>query len=91
MKLPNTWIGIPALIAGMLGGALGWLITIAGCQVGTGGRCLGAATVVAALAFSGAALGLTLILSLVYRSLAEWREANQKSDSTSGRNRSNPD
>jgi hypothetical protein len=80
MRLPNPWIGIPALLAGLLGGVLGWLITDAGCRVGEAGRCFGTAAFVAALAFIGAALGLALILSLVYRSLAEWREANPKAD-----------
>jgi hypothetical protein len=43
---------------------------------GAGGytTCVGWATLVAALAFLGVTIGVALILVLVYRSLAEWRE-----------------
>jgi hypothetical protein len=77
-RRPNPWIALPALLIGLLAGALGWMVTDLSCRSpdGAGGytTCVGWATLVAALAFLGVTIGVALILVLVYRSLAEWRE-----------------
>ena len=77
-RRPNPWIALPALLIGFLAGALGWMVTDLSCRTpdGAGGytTCVGWATLVAALAFLGVTIGVALILVLVYRSLAEWRE-----------------
>ncbi len=77
-RRPNPWIAIPALVLGGLAAALGWIITDVSCRVPTdaGGytTCVGWAILVAVLSFLVVTIGVTLILSLVYRSLAEWRE-----------------
>jgi hypothetical protein len=69
---------LPALALGVLAAALGWIITDVSCRVpdGAGGytTCVGWAVVVALLSFLVVTIGVALILVLVYRSLAEWRE-----------------
>ncbi|HEY7468030.1 MAG TPA: hypothetical protein VIC07_00685 [Acidimicrobiia bacterium] len=69
---------MPALALGVLAAALGWIITDVSCRVpdGAGGytTCVGWAVVVALLSFLVVTIGVALILVLVYRSLAEWRE-----------------
>jgi hypothetical protein len=80
MTTPNPWISIPALIAGLVGGALGWIVTNLACRVegGPASDCPVAATTVALVGFLGATVGMAVVLSLVYRSLGEWRELRNK-------------
>ena len=77
-RRPNPWIAVPALSLGALAGILGWVVTDVSCRVPQGGggytTCLGWAALVAILSFLVATIGVALILSLVFRSLAEWRE-----------------
>lgn len=79
MKLrPNPWIAVPALGLGILLGYLGWLVTDASCRLeattALGSGCPLASTLVGLVSFVIATWGIALILSLVYRSLAEHRE-----------------
>jgi hypothetical protein len=66
------------LLLGALGGALGWIVTDVSCRAPDGGggysTCTGWAAVVALASFVVVTIGVALILVLVYRSLAEWRE-----------------
>ena len=77
-RRPNPWIAIPALLAGILAGALGWVVTDVSCNApdatGDLSSCLGWAALVAIVSFLVVTIGMTLILSLVYRSIAEWNE-----------------
>ncbi|MGH8913582.1 MAG: hypothetical protein ACRDZM_03605 [Acidimicrobiia bacterium] len=77
-RRPNPWIAIPSLGLGALAATLGWIVTDVSCRVPevSGGHtsCLGWATVVAIAAFLAVTIGAAVILVLVYRSLAEWRE-----------------
>jgi membrane protein implicated in regulation of membrane protease activity len=77
-RRPNPWIAVPALVLGALAGALGWLVTDVSCRqpaVASGtASCAGWSTVIAIAAFATVAIGVTLILVLVYRSLGEWRD-----------------
>ncbi len=72
-RWPNPWIALPALAFGALGGVLGWVVTDAACRQG-GESCAGWATVVAVISFTGVVVGVALVMVLVYKSLAEWRE-----------------
>lgn len=77
-KRPNPWIAVPALVMGLLAGALAWVVTEVSCrQPGTSGAvstCYGWAGFFAVVSFLGATVGVAVILVLVYRSIAEWRE-----------------
>ena len=79
-RRPNPWIAIPSLALGLLAGALGWVVTDVSCRQpdGTGGftSCTGWAVLVAAVSFVVVTIGVALIMVLVYRSLAEWREGS---------------
>ena len=70
---------------GLLAGALGWVVTDVSCRQ-DGDSCVGWSATIATLAFISVTVGLTLVLVLVYRSLAEWQEKtdrqSQDSDST---------
>ena len=72
-RKPNPWIAIPAVLMGLLAGALGWVVTDVSCRQ-DGDACNGWSTTIAIVAFVSVAVGLTLVLVLVYRSLAEWNE-----------------
>lgn len=77
-RTPNPWIAIPSIVLGLLAGLLGWVVTEVSCQqpdtAGQVSSCRGWALMVAAIAFIAVTVGATLVLVLVYRSLAEWRE-----------------
>ncbi len=82
-RRPNPWIAVPAVALGALAAALGWLVTDVSCrQPGeTGlGACVGWSALIAISAFAIVTVGVTLILVLVYRSLAEWREGGERRD-----------
>ena len=69
---------MPSLLLGALAAALGWVVTDLSCRqpdlsgIVTG--CPGWATLIAVVSFLGATAGVAVLLVLVYRSLAEWRE-----------------
>ncbi len=79
--LPNPWFLVPALIAAAAGALVGRTIARVSCTIGpdsleAGTRgCLGweigTAIVVAIVAF----VGVAVVLTLAFRSLAEWNEA----------------
>lgn len=73
-RVPNPWIAIPALLLGLLAGALGWVVTDVSCSQGDGSPCPGWSVLWSAVAFLGVTIGVALVLVLVYRSLAEWHE-----------------
>lgn len=77
-RLPNPWIAVPSLILGLLAAALGWVITDISCRqpnaAGGVSSCNGWASLIAIIAFLTVTVGTALMLILVYRSLAEWRE-----------------
>lgn len=66
---------------GLLAGALGWVVTDVSCRQPDGSGivtgCTGWATFFAILSFSVVSVGVALMLVLVYRSLAEWRQRQQ--------------
>lgn len=81
-RTPNPWISIPALALGLLAGALGWTVTYVSC--GSAGGCTAWSLLVAVLSFLIVTIGTGLLLVLVYRSIAEWREAEAKNKQPPG-------
>ncbi len=89
-RSPNPWIVIPALAMGVLAGLLGWLVTSVGCDPqgdAASAGCSGLALGVAILSGIAVAAGTVLVLVLVYRSLAEWREREERAGGAAGRRR----
>ena len=74
MRRPNPWIAVPALALGALAAALGWMVSDVSCSQTEGGSCVGWGIAVATIAFIGVTVGVALVLVLVYKSLAEWRD-----------------
>ncbi len=62
------------MLTGALAGAIGWVVTDVSCRQDTGAPCVPWAVLAAVLSFVGVSVGVALVLVLVYRSLAEWRE-----------------
>jgi len=77
-KVPNPWIAVPSLLMGALAAALGWAVTDVSCRQpdldGLVTPCVGWSVLVAVASFVGATVGVGVLLVLVYRSLAEWRQ-----------------
>ncbi len=81
-RRPNPWIVLPALALGALAGALGWVVTEVSCSqpnaAGVAGSCPGWAAVFAVVSFLAVTVGVVVLLVLVFRSLAEWRERQER-------------
>lgn len=77
-RRPNPWIAIPSLVLGLLAGALGYAVTDVSCRqpdiTGLTSPCVGWALIIAIVSFIAVTVGVGLVLVLVYRSLAEWRQ-----------------
>ncbi len=82
-RRPNPWIAIPAVAMGLLVGYLGWLVTDRSCRLDAStaidAGCPVTAVIVGAVSLAGTIIGIAIVLSLVYRSIAEYRERNQRS------------
>ncbi len=81
MRWPNPWILWPSLIGGGLGGTLGWIVTDVSCRVEVDGviqSCPGWSTGMAVLGFFVGSIGVGTLLVLVYRSIAEARDAHDR-------------
>jgi hypothetical protein len=83
-RKPNPWIATPAIVLGLLAGALAWVVTSVSCELSdpTGG-CVLWSVVMSAAALALVTSGTAVILTLAYRSLAEWREQEAKSQEQS--------
>lgn len=81
MRTPNPWIAVPSLLAGLISGWVGYVVTDVSCRVelpdGTIDTCPEWAIPVAIVAFLIATIGMAIVIVLVYRSLAEATERNQ--------------
>lgn len=66
---------------GLLAAILGWVVTDVSCRQpsasGVVSGCNGWAALIAVVSFLAVTIGVGLLLVLVYRSLAEWRERHQ--------------
>ncbi len=81
MRRPNPWVAIPSLLMGLLGGALGWIVTDVSCRPA---GCVGLALAVAVGAFLVVTVGMAVVVVLVLRSLAEYREATARGEEPPG-------
>lgn len=83
-RRPNPWIAIPSLVAGALAAWMAGTVTAVTCRFqdadGTIVTCPTATTVVASITFVAVTLGVAVVLVLVYRSIAEWRETTATSE-----------
>lgn len=77
-RAPNPWIAIPSLVLGLVAGGLGYAVTDVSCRqpdmTGLTSPCMGWAIVIGLISFLLVTVGVGLVLVLVYRSLAEWRD-----------------
>jgi ABC-type Co2+ transport system permease subunit len=84
MRTPNPWIVIPSLLAGLIAGWVGYVVTDVSCRVelpdGTIDTCPEWAIPVSIVAFLVAMIGMAVVIVLVYRSLAEAAEQRDNSD-----------
>ena len=75
-RRPNPRIAIPSLVLGLLAAVLGWVVTSLSCDLSDPiGGCILWSIVMSVAALLLVTAGTAVILGLVYRSLAEWREA----------------
>ena len=81
MRRPNPWVAVPSLAAGIIAGALGWIVTDVSCRPGS---CPGWAAVIAVAAFLVGTGGMAVVVVLVIRSLAEYRDATERGESPPG-------
>jgi hypothetical protein len=68
-------------VAGVAAGVLGWVVTDVSCRVEIDGviqHCRGWSALVAIFSGVGTAIGMLVVLVLVYRSIAEYREAQSR-------------
>lgn len=82
MRRPNPWIAIPSLLAGVIAGALGWIVTTVSCtaevQPGIAGDpCPIWASAFAVIGFVGGTIGMAVVVVLAFRSLAEHQAAQE--------------
>lgn len=70
--MSRVWTLGATVLGGVIGGLLGWSVTLIGCRPDT---CYVSAGVVALIAAGVAAAGVGLVMVLVVRSLEEWRAA----------------
>jgi hypothetical protein len=83
-RRPNLWIVLPALVSGFLAAWLGGTITAVSCRYqeadGTVVTCPGWTATIAVLSFLVIGAGVLVVMVLVFRSLAEWREQQKKAE-----------
>ncbi len=88
MRAPNPWIAVPSLLAGLIGGWVGYVVTDVSCRLelpdGTIDSCPEWAIPVSIVAFLIAMIGMAVVIVLVYRSLAEAADAASPDGSSRG-------
>lgn len=81
LTVPNPWIAIPSLLLGALGAWVTYLVMDLSCRVEVDGvveTCTGLAASLSAVVFVLATIGMAVVLVLVYRSIAEYRDARAR-------------
>ncbi|MEX0756468.1 MAG: hypothetical protein WD532_01940 [Acidimicrobiia bacterium] len=87
IRLPNPWIAIPSVVLGLLGGWVTYLVMELSCRVESDEAvqtCTGLALSLATVVFVLATIGMAVVLVLVYRSIAEYRDAQAKGEEPAG-------
>jgi len=77
-RRPNPWILTPAIIAALFGGGLGWVVNDVACRSDLGSGCPTRSLLWGALGFLLGLVGMAVIVVLVSRSIAEWREYQER-------------
>lgn len=86
-RLPNPWVVVPSLLFGALGAWVTYLVMDVSCRVEVDGvikTCTGVASALAAAVFVFTTIGMAVVLVLVYRSIAEYRDARDKGEDPPG-------
>lgn len=76
----NPWVAVPSIVAALLGGALGWIVTDVSCRVEVDGlvrTCPGWSAGMAILGFLVGLIGVGTLMVLVHRSMAEANAAEK--------------
>lgn len=81
MRRLNPWVAVPSLSAGVIAGALGWIVTEVSCRPGS---CLVWAAIVGVGGFVVGTVGMAVVAVLIVRSLAEHREALSRGETPPG-------
>ncbi len=78
MRRPNAWIAVPSLAFGAMGGVIAAILTNVSCRVrlpdGSIRTCPLAVVGVGLGTFLLVGAGMAVVLVLVFKSLAEWRD-----------------
>lgn len=74
-RIPNPWVVLPVTIAAIAGGFVGFFVTDASCGPDS---CTLAALLVAVGVALAAAAGVGVVVVLALRSLAEWKEHEER-------------
>lgn len=86
-RRPNPWIALPSLGLGLIGGWITYLVMDLSCRTEVDGvvtTCTGLAASLAVVVFVAATIGMAVVLVLVYRSIAEFREAQRRGEPPPG-------
>ncbi len=73
-RRPNPWIAMPSLAAALFGGGLGWVVNDVACRSDLGSTCVGKSLFWGVSGFFLGLVGMAVVMVLVSRSIAEWRE-----------------
>jgi hypothetical protein len=74
-RLPSPWVTVPVLLGTVAGGVVGYLVTQVSCAPGS---CTGAAIAIGFLGAAVAFFGIGTVVVLALRSVAEWRELQDR-------------
>ena len=87
-RIPNLWVLIPSLLGGVIGGVLGWVVTDVSCRdpllTPPLHRCPVWAGTMGVVGFLIGLLGMGTVVVLVYRSIAEARQAHERGEEPPG-------
>ncbi|MEX1208855.1 MAG: hypothetical protein WEE36_09710 [Acidimicrobiia bacterium] len=74
-RLPNPWVGVPALLAGIAGGIVAFIVTEASCAPGS---CAAVASISAVVVGLGIAAGVGVVAVLALKSIDEHRTHRER-------------
>ncbi len=77
-RRPNPWIAVPSVAAGLFGAGLGWVVNDVACRSDSGSGCVGRSLFWGGVGLALGLVGMAVIMVLVARSIAEWREYQER-------------